>query len=200
MSPTRRAQQGHMHVSCMRWILWQKKRCVEVIDVSPRLWDYWLTAGVMGTKPHHRDMTSLLGDCSEDNRMSKTESKFIFSSYGMKCSLFPWRGMIPHQSPLRTTFPGCCSPPSRKMCNNIKIVQELVEEHSSTFQVLPWPSNPPDLCPIEHLWNVQDKRSNPGVVESMPANPEIKMISGKRSWPVGIWFTSYWSTSCMNTW
>lgn len=65
------------------------KRDVEGIDVSQRRGDYCLTAGVAGTQPHHRDMTSLLGDCPDDNRMSKTESKFILSSYNFQWSLIP---------------------------------------------------------------------------------------------------------------
>uniref|UniRef100_A0A8C4NKQ7 Tc1-like transposase DDE domain-containing protein n=1 Tax=Eptatretus burgeri TaxID=7764 RepID=A0A8C4NKQ7_EPTBU len=43
-------------------------------------------------------------------------------------------------------------------CHTAHIVREWFEEHDEVFTVLPWPPNPPDLNPIEILWDVLDRQ------------------------------------------
>ncbi|KAK3543947.1 hypothetical protein QTP70_031854 [Hemibagrus guttatus] len=52
----------------------------------------------------------------------------------------------------------------RMICHATK--QEWFDEHNNEFEVLTWPSNSPDLNPIEHLWDVLDKQ-----IRSMEAPP-----------------------------
>ncbi|KAK3560178.1 hypothetical protein QTP86_034671 [Hemibagrus guttatus] len=42
-------------------------------------------------------------------------------------------------------------------CHKAKMVQEWFDDHNNQFEELTWPSNSPDLNPIQHLWDVLDK-------------------------------------------
>lgn len=51
-------------------------------------------------------------------------------------------------------------------CHSGTIGQEWFEEHNKEFQVLAWPSNSPDLSPMEHMWGLLETQ-----VQSMEATP-----------------------------
>uniref|UniRef100_A0A3Q1K3H4 Uncharacterized protein n=1 Tax=Anabas testudineus TaxID=64144 RepID=A0A3Q1K3H4_ANATE len=51
-------------------------------------------------------------------------------------------------------------------CNSTTIGQEWFEEHDKELQMLPWPSNSPDLNLIDHLWDMLETQ-----VQSVEAPP-----------------------------
>ncbi|GFX12857.1 transposable element Tcb1 transposase [Trichonephila clavipes] len=51
-------------------------------------------------------------------------------------------------------------------CHTAGSVRAWFEEHQDEFTVLPWPTNSPNLNPIENLWNHLDR-----IVRTMDPHP-----------------------------
>ncbi|GBN85056.1 hypothetical protein AVEN_48449-1 [Araneus ventricosus] len=43
-------------------------------------------------------------------------------------------------------------------CHKARILLEWFEEHTDEFHLMFWPTNPPDLNPIEHIWDVMERQ------------------------------------------
>ncbi|GBM94042.1 Transposable element Tcb2 transposase [Araneus ventricosus] len=43
-------------------------------------------------------------------------------------------------------------------CHKARIVLEWFEEHTDEFHLMSWPSNWPDLNPMEHIWDVMERQ------------------------------------------
>ena len=76
----------------------------------------------------------------------------------MKEVLFSWHSLSPL---IQRGF-------SARQWDVARNVQNWLEEHDQDFQVLPWPSNTPDLNQSEHLWDHLDHH-----VRSMDPPPRI---------------------------
>ncbi|GBM44521.1 Transposable element Tc1 transposase [Araneus ventricosus] len=43
-------------------------------------------------------------------------------------------------------------------CHKARIVLEWFEEHTEEFHLMSWPSNSPNLNPMEHIWDVMERQ------------------------------------------
>ncbi|GBN71093.1 Transposable element Tc1 transposase [Araneus ventricosus] len=66
-------------------------------------------------------------------------------------------------------------------CRKARIVLEWFEEHTDEFHLMSWPPNSPDLNPMEHIWDVMERRLR-------AQTPPCPNISTLRDRCLDIWY------------